>query len=136
MRWREADQGGLLGCRIAADGQRSAWERLPSDSMGALLDLADVTQRIALDLRLIGALSPLESTDYAIATELEATHMTTIGTIAHLGQRTSVTGISFSDRNFRVEPDETVTPAAFDSGANEVAAALAKQLINPFSRHT
>lgn len=134
MSWREADQGALLGCRIDANGQRSTWERLPSDSMGSILDSADLTERIARDLRLIGALAPPNGTNYAIAVELVATRMTTVGAIAHLGQRTSVTGLSMSDRSVQVEPDESVTLAAFDTGADEVAAILARQVINSFSR--
>jgi len=134
--WREADHGAPLGCRIDASGQRSSWERLPSDSMGSVLDRDDLTDRIARSLRLMGVLAPLHSPQYAVAAELEATPMTTVGTTARLGQRNSLTGMGPPDRNIRVEPDESVGHAAFDAGAEEIAEVLSRHIVESFAQHT
>lgn len=131
--WNQVDQGGLLGCRIDANGQRSAWERLPSDSMGVILDRNDLGERIASILRVLGGIAPPDAETYAIALELATTPLTTVGSVARLGQRTSATGLAMSDHVFRVEPDESVTLAAFDAGADDVAAVLADQVIDEFT---
>lgn len=132
--WREPDHGGFLGCRLDAAGQRSAWERLPSDSMGTILDPTDLGDRIARNLRILGGIAPLDDSQYALAIELAAPSMTVVGSISQLGQRTSASGFSTSDRAVRIEPDESVNEAAFDAGAPEVAFALARHLVEHFSR--
>lgn len=131
--WNRVDLGGLLGCRVDARGQRSAWERLPSDSMGAILDRSHLGERIASLLRVLGGIASPDAVTYAIAVELTATPLTTVGSVAQLGQRTSATGLAMSDRVVKVEPDESVTVAAFDAGANELAAVLADQVIDEFT---
>lgn len=132
--WREADAGGLSGCRIHTNGQRTAIERLPTDSMGTILDREDLVERVARSLRLLGALAPAEAGEHAIALEMVATSMAIIGSIGQLGNRNSASGLSTSDQPIRVEPDESVTIAAFDRGAYEVARPLVHQLLEAFSR--
>lgn len=132
--WREANPGGLSGCRVDTTGQRTAIERLPTDSMGTILDGADLTERVARSLRLLGALPPTDADEHAIALEMVATSMTVIGSIGQLGNRTSASGLSTSDEPIRVDPDEAVTIAAFDRGAYEVARPLVQQLLDAFSR--
>lgn len=131
--WGEVDRGGVIGCRIDADGQRSIWDRLPFDAMGAILDKVDLAERIALHLRVLGAIAPPDGQYYALAIELSTTPMTTVASVTRLGQRTSATGLGMSDRVVRVGPDESVSVAAFDAGAVEVAAVLAAQAIDEFS---
>jgi len=48
----------LLGVRLSAAGQRSTWMRLPSDSMGSVLDATELPRRIARLLRLLGGMVP------------------------------------------------------------------------------
>lgn len=132
--WRDADHGGPAGCRIESTGQRTAIERLPRDSMGVLLDGPDLTERVARNLRLLGALAPLESSLHAIALEMHSTSMAVVGSIVQLGNRSSASGLSLSDGPILVEPDEAVTAAAFDRGALEAARPMIDQLLDAFAR--
>ncbi len=133
-RWDEAQRGGLRGCRIDARAQRSAWHDLPSDSMGSIVDRTDLMTKVAESLRLLGAIVETEADRYVVAVELAASAMTVIDKIDRLGMRSSVSGIPATDRTIRLEPDETVTEAVFDLGAEDVAATLAGQLLDAFSR--
>lgn len=101
--------------------------------MGAILDRDDLVERIASILRVLGAIASPDGENYALAAELAATPFTAVGTVARLGQRTSVTGFAMSDRVFKVEPDESVTLSAFDAGADEAAAVLADQVMDEFT---
>jgi hypothetical protein len=136
MTWGQADEGGIRGLRINNRGQVSVWDGLPSDSMGSVLDPVDLRERIARDLRLIGRVAPDRDTPFGIALELSAPQMTVVGNRSQIGHRTSVTSMSMSTRDIQLPPDESVTPAAFDLGAEEVAIALVQQLIQMFSKES
>jgi len=57
-RYDEAKPEQLLGVRLSASGQRSAWMRLPADSMGSVLDANELPRRIARLLWLVGDMTP------------------------------------------------------------------------------
>ena len=130
--WQEVDDGALLGCRIDLNGQRSVWERLPADGMGSILDRDQLAEQIARDLRLLGSLTPLHGSLYALAAELQTTSMASLGSISELGRRTSATFGSSTSGNVRAEPEELVSRAAFDAGSSEAASVLAEQLLASF----
>lgn len=130
--WNRVDEGGLLGCRVTATGQRSAWERLPADSLGAVLDREDLIDRVTRDLTLLGAVRPPDTDSYAFALELIPTSMTTIESVDMLGSRNSA---AFAREGpARLAPDESASVAAFSEGAREVAAALVNDLLELFGR--
>lgn len=132
--WNEARPEVLLGVRIDAMGQRSAWQKLPADGLGTLLDEADLSQRLARLLRLLGGLLPPGVPNYAVAVGLSPTSMVSIGPITALGHRNSAsTGMSNRTGVF-VPPDEAVTTSGLAAGADEVARALASALLAAFPR--
>ncbi len=132
--WDEVRPAALLGVRIAATGQRSAWQQLPADKMGTLLDPDDLGPRIAELLRLLGSVMPVAEDDYAVAVGLTPSGITSVGPISRLGQRSSAQMAGLDSREVRVEPDEAVTASGLGDGAEEVGPVLARGLIEAFSR--
>lgn len=132
--WNDARPEALLGARIARNGQRSTWMRLPADGLGALLDDADLSDRLARLLRLLGGLAPLDSDGYAVAVGLASASMVSIGPVSKLGARSSAQIASLNQSDVLVPPDEAVSAAGLVDGAGEVAAALSKSLLAAFPR--
>lgn len=133
--WRQADYGGFAGCRVTASGQRSVWERLPKDTMGTVLDLNDLTERIARSLRLLGSIIAVDANHYALAVGLSHLGMATVAPVGQLGNRNSASGFGLNQSDIRVDPDEVVTPAALSVGSDEAARPLARQLLGEFTRN-
>jgi len=132
--WDDVRQPRLLGTRAAADGQVSAWATLPGDSMGSILDVDTLPDQIAGLLRLIGQLRIMDTRQLAIGVGINSTMCLSIGTIARL-PRQSVSFASLSGHPLHVPPDEQVTIAALDTGALEVARALASGLLHALEMH-
>jgi hypothetical protein len=132
--WNEVRQPQLLGIRVAADGQVSAWATLPGDSMGSILDVDALPDQIAGLLRLIGQLRIVDTPQLAIGVGINSTMSLSIGTITRL-PRQSASFASLSDSPLQVPPDEQVTIAALDGGALEVAQVLTGSLIHALELH-
>ena len=132
--WHDADPGGLLGCRVAATGQLSIWDALPSDSMGALLDENDLIERVAGSLRVLGGIDRVGGAQYGIGVAINTVTMTVIGDLRDLGRRSSVSGFVTGERSIRCPPDETVTDTAFGPGATEAATPVVRALLADFAR--
>lgn len=133
--WNQVRPATLLGVRMSQSGQRSAWQRLAADRLGAVLDADDLAQRIAELLRLLGAVAPPGAGPYAIAAAIDSAGMINPGPVASLGQRTSAQMSVPYGRPLRAEPDEAVTPSALAEGAQEVGATLARSLLSLLARH-
>ncbi len=132
--WDSVRPEQLLGVRIGASGQRSAWQQLPADSLGSLLDEADLSARIGRLLRLLGALVPSEDHDWALALGLTPSISLDIGPPSSLGSRSGARMNPFDQGPIRVLPDEGVTAAALGSGADEVGVVMARGLLEAFQR--
>jgi hypothetical protein len=115
-RWDAVRQPRLLGVRLGVEGQASAWATLPGDGMGPILDETALPGQVAGLLRLIGQL------------RVDPTTMLSVGQCARL-PRTSATMLSVSDQPLRLEPDECVTLAALDRGAQDVGRVLTRALL-------
>jgi hypothetical protein len=120
------------GIRASRDATVSIWSQLPSDFLGALLDEADLRERIATALLLVADLR-LATGDVAVAVGLHGLSMVSIGSIAELGRRTSgsVHLVGGTDVAL-VEPTGLVPAAALGSAAREIAGELAARLILRF----
>jgi hypothetical protein len=121
----------LCGIRLVADGQLSVWWTLPGDSMAAILDPDELAATTASHLRLAGALGVLDGGRFAIAIGLSGGNMITEGKVTGVA-RSSVSFPTNSDKPVQVVPDETVSGAAFDRGADEVADNLVEALVQGF----
>jgi hypothetical protein len=132
--WNEVRPEAILGVRMSASGQRSVWQQLPADTMGSLLDADELPTRIARLLRLLGGIAPLADTTWAIGIGLHPSVTLSLGPIASLGHRSSAQGFGMDQRHLRLEPDEAVGPGGLDTGADEVGAVLARNLLDAFTR--
>jgi hypothetical protein len=130
---RTADHRELAtGIRASRDASMSIWSQLPSDFLGALLDEADLRERIATALRLVADFR-LATGDVAVAVGLHGLSMVSIGTIGDLGRRTSGSvRLAGGTDVALVEPTGLVPAAALGSAAREIAGELATRLILRF----
>jgi PadR family transcriptional regulator PadR len=131
--WQSMQQDVLRGVRFSNAGQLSIWGTLPSDGMGGILDEQHLTAQIARYLRLAGHLRLVDSAALAIAAAIDPGMMLSIGHVEDLA-RTQASFLSTSDKPIRVHPDESVTQAALDAGAAEIAAHLSRSLIEQAGR--
>lgn len=128
--WGESHDGSLASVRILHDGQIAITFRLPGDQMGSILDPLDVAPRIATALRLSGQIDRTAATKIAVGVGINSRSMVTLGR-AGLSPRNS-SSMSVTTEPVHVEPDETMSRAALDLGADEVAATLTRSLIRAF----
>lgn len=132
--WNSTVEGRTVGLRIACDGQVSAWASLPRDSLGAVIDPAQLPAQIAGMLRLIGHTQALSSLYVAIAVGVGPARMLSVGNVSDM-PRNSAQFLLMSDKPLQAEPDELVTLAALDAGAPEAGSILSRRLIEAFRQH-
>jgi hypothetical protein len=76
----------------------------------------------------------IQAAHVAVAVGVDPATLTTIGTVAPLGTRTSATFARSGQMEFvHIPPDEAATIAALDLGAAEVARATTRRLIDAAS---
>jgi Domain of unknown function (DUF4062) len=126
-------QAPMAGLRVAATGGVTVWSQLPSDSLGALLDVRDLGERIATGLRIGAELLP-SSGDVALAVGLFGRGLLSEGSVADLGRRTTATisGFLHGAESAQVEPRDAVPAAALGRAADEIARELATRLLLRF----
>ncbi len=131
-RFDEVDPGTLQGVRLAPSGQFSLWYTLPRGRMPTpVADQEDLTRQIAEGLRLAGRLNVVSADRLAVAVGIDPASMITIGRVSEMATRSSasIAGGGRLDR-VHIEPDETVSRAALDTGADEAGRPLAQRLID------
>ncbi len=126
----EPRDGALLGYRVAGTGQVSVWRTLPGDSMGGILDPADLTERLARHLRTAGAAMPGDADRLALAVGISPLNVAEGRVTGH--SRNRVTLASFGRERLAVPPDETVTRAALTNGSRDAARMLTDALLTVF----
>lgn len=132
--WNQPRDGALVGVRVDAVGQVSLWWTLPSDGLGSILDQQVLTALIARGLRLVAALRVLPEGDSAIGIGLGGgTSLVSEGKVTGVARGSAAMSLSGS-QPVRVPPDEAVSAAAFDRGADEVARSLVQALIETFRK--
>jgi hypothetical protein len=131
--WDRPREGALRGVQVAASGQVSLWWSLPGDGLGSILDPDTLRLDVARGLRLIGALRLLVDSNCAIAIGLGGS-LTSVSEGRVTGVARSSAGMSMRSTSIRVAPDEAVSSAAFDLGADEVARFLVQSLLEEFRR--
>ncbi|MEU6546970.1 DUF4062 domain-containing protein [Streptomyces sp. NPDC046859] len=130
-RWDAARAGELVEVRLHKTGQVSLRATLPRDSMGSILDQDALPQQITALLRFTGALNLIQHERIAVAIGVSDPTLTQIDRFNPHQSRTRAELVGFG-RSFtlQTEPDESTSLAALDTGAHEVAAVLARVLIN------
>jgi hypothetical protein len=114
------------------DGQVTMSWTLPGDGLGAIVNESDLASAISTSLRSIGAMKLIHTARLVVGVELRDLSMAAEGAITGVPRTSASFGHSMRNRNLRVEPDESVSDAALDIGANEVAVITARSLITVF----
>jgi hypothetical protein len=126
----ETHDGSLAAVMVREAGGTTVTFRLPGDMMGSILDVKDLSQSIGSALRLAGLIDVTGAARFAIGVGITSVSMVAVGE-AGRGPRNSV-GMRFNSAPIHLEPDETVSRAALDRGAGEVASMLARSLVRAF----
>jgi hypothetical protein len=128
--FHQARDGSLAAVMVRKSGGTTVTFRLPGDTMGSILDARELAQDIASALRLAGLIDVTGAARFAIGIGITSTSMVAVGELGG-GPRNSV-GMRLSSAPLHLEPDETVSRAALDRGAAEVASMLARSLLRAF----
>ncbi|MEP9362940.1 DUF4062 domain-containing protein [Nocardioides sp. CN2-186] len=124
----------VMGARVESSGQVSVWWALPTDGMGGVLNAADLTSNVAASLRLAGLVGVGAARRLAVAAGVEGSMISVVdGPLGQTGRSRANFGFG-GDEPVRVLPDESVSPAALDRGADELARDLAAALLEKFGR--
>jgi len=126
----ETHDGSLAAVMVRKAGGTTVTFRLPGDTMGSILDVNDLSQNIGSALRLAGLIDVTGAGRFAIGVGITSVSMVAVGEVGR-GPRNSV-GMRLNSAPIHLEPDETVSRAALDRGAGEVASMLARSLVRAF----
>ena len=119
-----------------ARGSAHCGGSLPYDSLGAIVDGEDLTATTAKHLRLIGAMNLLTGERFAVGIGLGGDQRSiTEGKVTGVPRSRASFGFG-GNRASRVNPDESVSLAAFDRGAEEAAQVLVASLLEAFHATT
>lgn len=119
------------GIAVNRGHQVSLWTELPRDSMGSILDKADLATRLGQLIRVAAELVPAGAEQVALAVGLGPTQMVSEGDIRDLGRRSSAS-MGMGDRLIRIDGDDAVTASVMVRAADEIGAELATRLILRF----
>ncbi|BBH69391.1 hypothetical protein ACTI_60760 [Actinoplanes sp. OR16] len=123
---------GPHGLFVGRHGQRSAWEPLPKDSMGAVLDETWLLDHLAASIITLITLSPRSAARYAPALAVMPADMLTVGRLDRM-PRSHGSGFLMRAK-LEVPPEESVPADDLGDLASDVAAELAARLLMAFHR--
>lgn len=118
------------GLAVTADGGRSAWQPLPKDSLGAVIDTEDVVSRLTA---LLGALVRIDAPAPAragLAVGVSGSGILSEGRVADLPRRTARLRTSVAP--LRVQAGDTLPYARIAARTSDVAEELAARLLLAF----
>ncbi|WP_458112125.1 DUF4062 domain-containing protein [Arthrobacter sp. R1-13] len=128
--FHETHDGSLAAVIVRKSGGIIVSFRLPGDRMGSILEANDLSKSIEGALRLAGQTDVTGADRFAIGVGISSTSMVGVGELGR-GPRNSVS-MRLGSTPLHLEPDETVSRAALDRGAGEVASTHARSLIRVF----
>lgn len=125
---RDQWAAGIAVSRLSAV---ALWEELPRDSLGTILDRADLASRLARLLRIGAELMSPGAADVAFAVALGPTRMISEADIRDLGRRSSAS-MEMTDRLIRIDAEDSVPSDVVVRATDEIAAELAVRLLLRF----
>lgn len=118
----------FAGVRVDKGGQVSAWTTLARADIGSVVTAEELTAAIGDQLRIVGTISVMSGERFAVSVGLGGSMMISTGT-------SSAVSFGFGGNEpVRIHPDESVSAAAFDVAADEVARGLAARLMRALTR--
>jgi hypothetical protein len=125
-----ADQQPERGFRTTRRGALTLWQTLPKDSMGSIIDPADIEAKLAQMLQLADELG-IRAESVTFAMGLGPVDWTVEGSLSSLGQRNSVS-MGMSGGHARVTPEDSVPSGAIQGGFHEIARELSARLLHAY----
>ena len=129
LAWDKSQAGEIKEVRLYRTGQISTRATLPKDGMGSILDREVLPKQVAEMLRMTGALGIIQDGHVVLAVGVPSEGVS-VGTFDPRRSRNRMQPLN-SGRPagvLRTEPDESVSLAALDNGADEVAGDLSRLL--------
>lgn len=122
------DMRSEAGLAFSRAGERTAWFPLPSDSMGAIFDAADMIPRLSSVLQtLIQLPVPMPST-FGVGLALANISMLTKGDAGVLGKRSGAT-LPYAGRGpVTIDPEDTISASTIRKNADSVSEELVARL--------
>jgi hypothetical protein len=133
--WDEPRSGEIREVRLYKTGQISTRATLPRDGMGPILDREVLPKQFAEMLRLTGALGIRRGGRVIVAGGVRASSSLSVDTFDPYRSRTcaQLLGLGRTGGICRTEPDESVSVAALEAGADEVGRDLSRALFGQLS---
>ncbi|MGP3914253.1 DUF4062 domain-containing protein [Nonomuraea sp. 10N515B] len=130
--WNKPQSGEIREVRLYKTGQVSTRATLPRDQMGSILDPEVLPKQFAEMLRLTGALGILQQGHVVVAAGVPSDGLISVDTFDPHRSRSRAQPLGFgrSVGIYRTEPDESVSLAALETGANEVGRDLSRALFD------
>ncbi len=116
------------GLALHRSGQLSAWDGLPSDGMGSVVDVQDIEQRLSKLAELLMSIPYANQERYTPAARLVTTGMYVFGDASVVGSRNSAGGLRLGGEEFIVAPEDSVPLASIRNDPTSFAAELAARL--------
>lgn len=127
--WNEVSADPYAGVYIRRDGALSAFQALPRDMLGSLINEADLIQRFTVLLRHLTPYLP-ESVNITVAAAVDPADSVVEGDPHGVGNRNSGHMGFGRDTALRAEPADQIATASLAPHLNEVARDLAARLIH------
>lgn len=121
---------GATGLAVLRTGQRSAWQPLPHDDMGAVLDPVEMPQQISRLLALLVRLPLPDPLSVALGVGVNPVTMVSEDSVSRM-PRTNAQ-LAMRDAPLQIHPDETLTMKELSAKRDSVAEELAARLISGF----
>lgn len=124
------------GLLVTRSGQRGVWFTLPRDSLGSVLDLADVQPRLESLLSLLLSIPISNAPRYAVALRVFPCIMLNVGSASVVGVRQSAT-MPFAanyQEPIEVKPDDSVETISLSTSSTDVTEELVARLQAALSR--
>jgi nucleoside phosphorylase len=122
---------GPTGLAVDRFGQRSAWEVLPHDNLGSVLDQGFLVDRIAKILAMLSGLDLPAPSRYAPTVGIQPATSVTLGHVSKMPRQQATINMS-APPYVRIPAEETLPTDQLGSLTNEVAEELAARLIAAF----
>ena len=124
---RDTSPRHFAGVRVSKTGQVSTWTTLPKAQIGSVVTEDELAAAIGDQLRIIGTLNVVAGDRFTLSVGLGGSTMMSTG-------GSSATSIGFgSGEPIRIRPDESLSSAAFNVGADEVARGIARRIVAAIS---
>ncbi len=122
---------GDRGIRISRDRHVAAWETLPRDNLGVIIDPRDVEARL-VRLVTLASQTNIHQGQVALAASLGPLDFTVEGVASDFGRRSSTTLRMSGQAAARAEPQDLVTGDALSRGAPEIASEITARLMQAY----